>query len=78
MNYSSMSKHISTIKEVKSVTKGAEGVTTVVNNFAILNKNQRYILELASEANDEGTVVLLSDYISQTEKTLWMLNWYLQ
>ena len=35
-------------------------------------------LELAAEADDEGTVSLMSDYISETEKTLWMLNSYIK
>ncbi len=67
----------SNIKEVKSVTNGTEGINIVVKNFSILIKKERNILDLASEANDEGTVSLMSDYISQTEKTLWMLNSYL-
>ncbi len=68
----------SNIKEVKSITNGMEGVTIVVENFSILIAKERGILDLASEANDEGTVSLMSDYISETEKTLWMLNSYLQ
>lgn len=67
----------SNIKEVKNVTNGIEGVNIVVKNFSILITIERNILNLASEANDEGTVSLMSDYISQTEKTLWMLNSYL-
>ncbi len=68
----------SKIKEEKSVTNGVEGVTIIVANFSIIITKEREILDLASEANDEGTVSLMSDYISQTEKTLWMLNSYLQ
>ncbi|HNP08576.1 MAG TPA: ferritin-like domain-containing protein, partial [Cyclobacteriaceae bacterium] len=39
---------------------------------------EREILSLAADANDEGTLSLMSDYISETEKTLWMLNAYLK
>src|SRR5690554_5532026 len=68
----------SSIKEEKSVTNGVEGVKIIVKNFSTIITTEREILDLASEANDEGTVSLMSDYISQTEKTLWMLNSYLK
>jgi len=66
------------IKEEKNITKGEEGVEIIVNNFSTLIKKERVILSLASNADDEGTVSLMSDYIAQTEKTLWMLNSYLR
>ncbi len=67
----------SDIKEEKNVFNGLEGVKIVVNNLSTLIVKEREILKLASEADDEGTVSLMSDYISETEKTLWMLNAYL-
>ena len=68
---------VSNIKEAKNVTNGVEGVKIIVKNFSTLISTEREILDLAGEANDEGTVSLMSDYITQTEKTLWMLNSYL-
>ncbi len=68
----------SKIKEEKSVTNGIEGVKIVVKNFSTIIILEREILNLAGNADDEGTISLMSDYISQTEKTLWMLNSYLQ
>ncbi|MCB0481459.1 MAG: DNA starvation/stationary phase protection protein [Flavobacteriales bacterium] len=68
---------VSNIKEAKNVTNGVEGVKIIVKNFSVIITTEREILALAEEANDEGTVSLMSDYISQTEKTLWMLNSYL-
>jgi len=65
------------IKEEKNVVNGKQGVEIIINNFKILIAKERSILSLASNADDEGTVSLMSDYISQTEKTLWMLNSYL-
>lgn len=50
----------------------------IIKNFGVLILKEREILSLASDANDEGTVSLMSDYITQTEKTLWMLNAYLK
>jgi len=66
------------IKEEKNITSGVQGVEIIVNNFTTLIKKERVILSLASNADDEGTVSLMSDYIAQTEKTLWMLNSYLR
>lgn len=66
------------IKEERNITDGTQGVEITVKNFSTLIKKERDILSLASEANDEGTVALMSDYISATEKTLWMLNAYLR
>lgn len=68
---------VSKIKEARNITNGVKGVEIIVNNFSTLIHTEREILDLASEANDEGTVSLMSDYITQTEKTLWMLNSYL-
>ena len=66
------------IKEEKAVTNGVKGVEIIVKNFSTLIQKERAILALASEADDEGTVSLMSDYITETEKTLWMLNSYLK
>ena len=65
------------IKAEKNITNGKQGVEIIINNFMVLIAKERAILSLASTADDEGTVSLMSDYISQTEKTLWMLNSYL-
>lgn len=65
------------LAESKGVTNGVEGVRIVVQNFAELIQKERAILALAGDAADEGTVSQMSDYITETEKTLWMLNAYL-
>ena len=70
--------NISEIKEEKGITNGIEGVNIIIDNFSILILKEREILSLAAEADDEGTVSLMSDYISETEKTLWMLNSYIK
>lgn len=68
----------SKIKEVKGVSNGVKGVEILVENFSVLILSEREILSLAADAEDEGTVSLMSDYITETEKTLWMLNAYLK
>lgn len=66
------------IKEERNVTNGTQGVEIIVKNFSTLIAKERHILSLAADAEDEGSVSLMSDYISQTEKTLWMLSSYLR
>ncbi len=66
------------ITEAKGVSNGVDGVKITLQNFFVLINKEREILSLAADANDEGTVSLMSDYIVQTEKTMWMLNSYLK
>lgn len=65
------------IQEAKSITDGNEAVTTLLNGFTLLLKQQREILGVASDADDEGTAALMSDYIKEQEKLVWMLKAYL-
>jgi len=69
---------VSEIKEEKGISDGAKGVKIIIDNFSTLILKERELLKLASEADDEGTASLMSDYISETEKTLWMLSSYLK
>ncbi|UYZ59419.1 Dps family protein [Hymenobacter latericus] len=63
-----------TIKEATNVSEGNAAVRTVVENFQALLILERQLLELAGEANDEGTGALMSDYIREQEKTVWMYS----
>jgi starvation-inducible DNA-binding protein len=62
----------------KNVSNDVEGVTLVVNSLSELLKIERTILDEADEANDEGTNSMMSDFIAEQEKTIWMLNAWLQ
>lgn len=65
------------IQEAKNITDGNEAVTTLLYGFTLLLKQQREILGVASDAEDEGTAALMSDYIKEQEKLVWMLKAYL-
>lgn len=58
----------------KNVSKDTEAVSLVINSLAELLKIERIILAEADEANDEGTNSMMSDFIAEQEKTIWMLN----
>lgn len=68
---------ISTIKEDKNVTEAIPSVESLLNSFEILLSKQREILNLSGEAEDEGTGALMSDYIREQEKLVWMYSAYL-
>ena len=68
---------ISGIKEVKDVCEGSKAVAVVKENFEFLLEKMYDIQAKASENEDEGTNGLFSGFIGETEKTLWMLNAYL-
>jgi len=67
----------SSIKEAANVSDGEGTVSTTLSNLKTLLEIERKILELSGDAGDEGTNSLMSDYITQQEKTVWMLSAYL-
>lgn len=67
----------STIKEAANLNDGQGTVSTTLANLKTLLELERKILVMAGEAGDEGTNSQMSDYITQQEKTVWMLSAYL-
>ena len=68
----------SSIKEIKDISDGNTAVEEVVNGFTELLRIERDIKQMADEANDEGTSAMMSDYIREQEKTVWMYSAYLK
>lgn len=68
---------ISEIKEQKNMTEAIETVTSVLDSFKVLLIKQRIILDIAGEAGDEGSNALMSDYIREQEKLVWMYSAFL-
>lgn len=66
------------IKESPKVSDGVKAVEHILDYFKVLIVLQREILDLSSEANDEGTNALMSDYIREQEKLVWMYSAYLK
>jgi starvation-inducible DNA-binding protein len=61
----------------KNITNDVEAVSLVVKSLSELLKIERTILNASDEANDEGTNSMMSDFIAEQEKTIWMLNSWL-
>ncbi|MBL7825902.1 MAG: DNA starvation/stationary phase protection protein [Saprospiraceae bacterium] len=76
-NYSMYAKNAS-IKESERISDGMEAVSQVLQAFQTVIILQREILNLATEAGDEGTNALMSDYIRLQEKMVWMYSAFLK
>lgn len=61
----------------KNITEDVKSVNLVVDSLKELLKIERAILTESGEADDEGTNAMMSDFISEQEKTIWMLNAWL-
>lgn len=67
----------SSVHEVENTTDGRTAIEHILSAFQRVLVAQRSLLELASEADDEGTNALMSDYIRAQEKLVWMYGAYL-
>ncbi|EAS18743.1 DNA-binding ferritin-like protein (oxidative damage protectant) DPS family [Flavobacteria bacterium BBFL7] len=66
----------SEIKSAENVTDGEIAINNILESLKILLSKERAILSVAGDASDEGTVALMSDYIVEQEKLVWMLSAY--
>ena len=65
------------IIESQKVSDGLTAVKSVLTSLQTILVQQREILFLASEIDDEGTNALMSDYIRVQEKLVWMYSAFL-
>lgn len=65
------------IEEVHHVSEGRQAVKHMLEAYQVLLPLEREILQLSGEAGDEGTNSLISDYISEQEKLVWMYSAYI-
>ena len=63
-----------TIRIIKEVSDGATGISLLIDNLNELLIQEREIIALSSDNDDEGTASLVSDLISGQEKLIWMLK----
>jgi len=72
-NYSDYIK-MSSIKETKSDLEDTEMVDNLLDDHGLLLKQMSKVVEVAGEAEDEGTIDLIGAYIRELETTSWMLD----
>ncbi|MBT8324071.1 MAG: DNA starvation/stationary phase protection protein [Winogradskyella sp.] len=61
----------------KNVSKDENAVRLIIDSLTELLKIERDILNASDEANDEGTNSMMSDFITEQEKTVWMMKAWL-
>lgn len=62
----------------KNISNDEKAVHLIVTSLSHLLKIEREILKKAGEINDEGTNSMMSDFISEQEKTIWMMQAWLE
>lgn len=70
-------REASEIAEATKTTDGVADVENILSSFAFLIGKQRALLQLSGDADDEGTNSLMSDYIREQEKLVWMYGAFL-
>lgn len=68
---------LSSIKESAQVADGLAAVENILGSFKTVIMLQRELLDLSDKADDEGTNALMSDYIREQEKLVWMYSAFL-
>jgi starvation-inducible DNA-binding protein len=66
------------VKESAEVADGTNDVKDILESFKTIITLQRELLDLSAETEDEGTNALMSDYIREQEKLVWMYSAYLK
>ena len=61
-----------------NVSNDEKAIHLVMDSLFHLLKNEREIFKKAVEIIDEGTNVMMSDFISEQEKTIWMMQAWLE
>ena len=61
----------------RNVSEDNKAVKLIVNSLTELLKIERDILNKSDDADDEGTNAMMSDFISEQEKTVWMMKAWL-
>lgn len=64
---------LSCVKEVSEVCCGHEAIDIVLNTYKVLIEKERELIDIANEANDVVTADMLTGYLKEQEKMVWML-----
>ena len=61
----------------KNISEDEKAVRLIVDSLTELLRIERHILDISGDANDEGTNSMMSDFITEQEKTVWMMKAWL-
>lgn len=62
----------------KNISNDEASIQLIVSSLCQLLQIEREVLSKASEINDEGTSSMMSDFVVEQEKTIWMMNAWLE
>ncbi len=62
----------------ENISLDEKAIHLIVDSLSKLLVLERNILNLAGEISDEGTNSMMSDFISEQEKTIWMMRAWLE
>lgn len=68
---------VSKVKPVENESNGPTCIEHILDAFSTILVKERDILKLSDELDDEGTNALMSDYIREKEKLVWMYSAFL-
>ena len=61
----------------ENISEDEKAVRLIVDSLSELLKMERLLLDKSGEANDEGTNAMISGFITEQEKTIWMMKAWL-
>ena len=64
----------SKLKVGKGISKDVEAIQLILDSLSVLLQIERTILTKSNAINDEGTNAMMSDFIAEQEKTIWMMK----
>ena len=64
---------VAKVKEISGITCGGEAVDHILETYGYLIGEERKVIELANEAGDDATADLMTGYLKEQEKMVWML-----
>ena len=67
---------VAKLQEVANVSCGSEALDHVLNTYGYFIAEERKLMAVAQEAGDDVTAAMLSDYLREQEKMVWMLVAY--
>ena len=64
---------VACVKDVADITNGHEAVHKVLDTYKLIIEEERKLIELANDSNDVVTADMLTGYLKEQEKLVWML-----
>lgn len=67
---------LANIKEVAGVSCSDKALNNILDTYSYLIGEERNLIDVASKAGDETTIAMMTDYLKEQEKLVWMLVAY--